>query len=133
MRIKEQWKQPVKSSEAWKAILATVLILVGISVLGPIIFHSRFERLSWIILLLALWAQAAMQVFKARWRAWQPFQALWLASYTFLAGGNILAQGLAALWLKNIGAFLLLVSAGIMIFDFRKPRKPVSSDTAPPA
>ena len=132
MRVKEEWKRPVKSSEAWKAIMFAILLGGVVAAFGPVIFHSRFERLSWAILLLALWAQAAMQIFKAGWRVLQNSYGVQLAGYTFFAGGNMLPHGTAASWLTNIGAALLIAAFAVMIFDFRKTKQPISTDTVPP-
>lgn len=130
--VKEHWKQPVKPSDAWKTILFAMLLIGGILAFGQVIFHSRFERLGWAILLLVIWTPTVKQLVKHGWRVLQNYQGLFFVGYTFFAGGNILPQGRAASWLTSIGA-LLLIGAGIfMLVDFRKTKQPVSTDTVPP-
>ena len=136
MRIKkevqEHWKQPVSQSDAWKTILFAVLIGVAIA-FGPVIFHSRFERLGWAVLLLVIWTPMAKQLLKHGWRVLQNSQGMFFAGYTFFAGGNILPPGTAASWLTNVGALLLIIAWIATIIDFRKTKQPVSTDTVPPA
>lgn len=127
--IREQWKQPVSRADAWKAILFTVVLLSGMLAFGQVVFHSRFERLAWAILLLVIWIPMAEQLFKHGWRVLRNYQGVSFVGYTFFAGGNVLPQGMAASWLTSIGA-LLLIGAGIsMLVDFNKSRNPIPPAT----
>ncbi len=130
--VKEHWKQPVKPSDAWKTILFAMLLIGGILAFGQVIFHSRFERLGWAILLLVIWTPMARQLLKHGWRVLQTSQTLFWVGYTFFAGGNIFPHGAAASWLTGIGALLLIV-AGIFTFvDFSQTKKPASANSVPP-
>jgi len=133
MRLRGEWKQTISRSDAWKAILLTIILLSGILAFGRTFEHSHYGHLAQEIALLIIWGLAAVQVFKRGWRSWELSQTLLLVGYTLFAGGPLLPQGQAISWLTNVGGLLLMGAWADSIFDFRKSRASASAATLPPS
>lgn len=124
MQVRDEWKKTISRKQYFLTIGIVVLLLGGMGFIYFQTGHIPAISPAFVgILLLVTWIGAFVHLLRYGKRAFPPLRVAFLVGITLFLGSALLPlQVITILWMKNIGAGLLVVSMMTDFFTVRQSR-----------